>query len=567
MARKFAGVVLIALAAVAAAAQGNVQARSGSISGMVRDSAGKPVSGVSVMIFSDASPLASLAQTGADGRFLVRRLVPATYQIQAVAPDFLPALRQNVKLSGGAHLIVNVTLNTIVEAIQWLPPRKDSKQDDEDWKWTLRSAGNRPVLRVVDGSPVVVSSSDKPDDHTLKARVAFLTSSESRPFSQSGEMTAFNVERSLFSSGTLSFKGDLGYNWAGGPWTVMRAAYSHEAPDGSKPEIALTVRNFRSPSPLMPEAGLQALALSVANTTALMDWLEFEYGGELQAINFLGRANAVRPFGAMAAHLGPQMLVEYRYTTSRPSTRLNKGFDTAPADLSESDPRVSLMNGVAQLERARHQELSVSRRLGEKTTVEVAGYTDHVGNLVVTGVGDITQANDDILPDATSGTFATNGGTFDARGVRVVVQRRILPERLTATVDYSFGGALDLAATPSSTNGRPDLHSVGRQSVAWKLEGRAPRCGTRWIASYTWVNGRSVTPVDMFNASPGQTDPYLSFFVRQPVPSFLPVKLEALVDVRNLLAQGYIPVLGRDGDTLYLVQAARSVRGGLAFNF
>ena len=43
--------------------------------------------------------------------------------------------------------------------------------------------------------------------------------------------------------------------------------------------------------------------------------------------------------------------------------------------------------------------------------------------------------------------------------------------------------------------------------------------------------------------------------------------MEALVDIRNLLAQGYIPVIGQDGHTLYLVQSARSIRGGVAFNF
>ena len=39
------------------------------------------------------------------------------------------------------------------------------------------------------------------------------------------------------------------------------------------------------------------------------------------------------------------------------------------------------------------------------------------------------------------------------------------------------------------------------------------------------------------------------------------------MDVRNLLAQGYVPVLGQDGRTLYLVDSARSVRGGMAFTF
>ena len=42
---------------------------------------------------------------------------------------------------------------------------------------------------------------------------------------------------------------------------------------------------------------------------------------------------------------------------------------------------------------------------------------------------------------------------------------------------------------------------------------------------------------------------------------------EQRAPMRNLLAQGYLPVIGRDGRTLYLVQSARSVRGGLAFVF
>jgi len=71
----------------------------------------------------------------------------------------------------------------------------------------------------------------------------------------------------------------------------------------------------------------------------------------------------------------------------------------------------------------------------------------------------------------------------------------------------------------------------------------------------------------MFNASAGRADPYLNLFFRQPIPGFLPGHVEALIDLRNLLAEGYVPVLGHDGRTVYLVQSARAVRGGLNFTF
>jgi len=101
------------------------------------------------------------------------------------------------------------------------------------------------------------------------------------------------------------------------------------------------------------------------------------------------------------------------------------------------------------------------------------------------------------------------------------------------------------------------------------LSGRVPGCRTHWTTSYGWMSGRGLTPVDMFNASAGQSDPYLSVFLRQPLPgfAFLPLHMEAMLDLRNLMAQGYVPVVGQDRRTVYLVQSARSVRGGVAFTF
>ena len=42
---------------------------------------------------------------------------------------------------------------------------------------------------------------------------------------------------------------------------------------------------------------------------------------------------------------------------------------------------------------------------------------------------------------------------------------------------------------------------------------------------------------------------------------------EALVEVRNLLAQGYHPFVAPDGETIYFVQVPRAVQGGLVFSF
>jgi hypothetical protein len=181
-------------------------------------------------------------------------------------------------------------------------------------------------------------------------------------------------------------------------------------------------------------------------------------------------------------------------------------------------------------------------------------------------MGDVTAAGGFLLPDISSGTFSYAGKPLDTTGMRVILQHKFAAD-LTATIDYAFGGVLELSQPDVSLQDAQQFISTQRRhAVSGKLSGTTPRTHTRWIASYRWINGSALTPVDMYNSSPGQSDPFLNLFIRQPIPAF-GGHMEAIVDVRNLLAQGYVPVMGQDGQTVYLVQSARSVRGGVAFTF
>jgi hypothetical protein len=234
----------------------------------------------------------------------------------------------------------------------------------------------------------------------------------------------------------------------------------------------------------------------------------------------------------------------------------------------ETGPRVSMLERGAVLEKARHQEVSVSHRR-RNTSVQLAVYRDSVRDTALTGAGDLDGPMSQLLPDVYSETFTYNAGQLNTDGVRLVLQQKFSPE-LTATLNYSWGGVLDLTGNNVSwPSVRSSIHQEWRHSVGAKLSGTVPHAGTQWATSYRAANQKSLTPVDMFDCSPGQMDPYWNLFIRQPIPGtgFLPGKMEALMDLRNLLAQGYVPVIGRDGHTLYLVQSARAVRGGLAFVF
>ncbi|HKU28300.1 MAG TPA: hypothetical protein VJQ54_22725, partial [Candidatus Sulfotelmatobacter sp.] len=233
-------------------------------------------------------------------------------------------------------------------------------------------------------------------------------------------------------------------------------------------------------------------------------------------------------------------------------------------------PRISVVAFAPALERDRHQEIAVSRKQGA-TKFQAAVFFDRVSNVALTGSGDVSSIASDVIPDVSSDTFTINGGNLETRGVRVVAEHAFSPE-LTALLDYAYGGTITApedVATNSWDDVRHELRVEDAHAVTAKLNGRVPETGTRWSASYKWTSTNAVTPVDLFNASPGQADPYFSIVIRQPLPggAFFPGHIEALLDVRNLLAQGYRPFLSPDGRTLYLVQSARALRGGLAFTF
>ncbi len=544
-------------------------ASASGISGTVRNTAGAPQMGATVEISALAGGPPHIAFTDDHGRYQSAGLLPGKYVIKATAPSFLPSLRENVVLRAGASLVVNITLNTLFEAISMLPVHSRSDQDEEDWKWTLRSVASRPILRVLDNGPlVVVSGSDDGKDRVLKARVAFYGGSEAEGFASGASRgTAFHLERSLFSAGTISVGGRMGAS-PNAP-SVLRAAYEHEFADGRHPQVAFTVRRFGAPD-TQSRSPLTALSLSASDRILIMDAVELRYGGQIESIQYLEHSTAFRPFGALDVHLTPETLFEYRFDTTQPeSSRLLKGFDSAPRDLSESGPRMSLVDYDTRLEHARHHEISLSRRLGAANTVQFAAFSDSISNMAGLGVGNVSAGSPSLLPDYYSDTFNYNAGDFSTRGLRAGVQHRFTPS-LTSSFTYSYGGALTLASPNAPLDQALDSFStVNRHAMSAKLAGRVPHTGTRWITSYKWTSGRALSPVDAFNASAGASDPFFNLFIRQPVslPAIFPGQMEVLVDVRNLLAQGYVPVIGADGHTLYLVQSARSVRGGLSFSF
>ena len=459
--------------------------RQGSISGYVRNAAGDPQMGAIIEVLGAANRSLVVFSDGA-GFYTASGLLPGLYSLKVTAPSFLPASREKIGVRPGSSIHVNVTLNTLLDVMQLGPVRETPDQDD--WKWTLRSVANRPILRVFD-DPTVAREKQH---HELRGTLSFLAGSAAGGYGSGSDMTTgFTLERSIFADGRLDFSGDVAYGESL-PAAVARARYSRRLANGSNPSLSVTARRFAPVDPNLHSAALQSLAVSAGDGFVLGDVLELNFGSELQTIQFLGHVTTFRPYGSADLHFSPNTVVQYSYTTSRPDLRNEKGFDSSPADLSESNPRVSLASYSPKVERAHHHELSVSHRAG-RTNMQVAAYSDRVDDTALTGAGEVSSVGGFLLPDITSGTFSYAGRTLDTSGMRIVLQRKFSAD-LTATLDYAFGGVLDLT--------RPDVPLASaqqwitterRHALAAKFSGTVPRPHTQWIASYL-IAGSTAPP-------------------------------------------------------------------------
>jgi len=118
---------------------------------------------------------------------------------------------------------------------------------------------------------------------------------------------------------------------------------------------------------------------------------------------------------------------------------------------------MSITNFSPAVEKARHQELSLSQRIG-KNSVQVAFYDDGIADPVLTGIGlmapgEMMAEAGEVLPDIYSGTFSYQGNDFSTRGVRLVLQRKLFSD-LTATLDYPTAASSTCPAPTSSCRTR-----------------------------------------------------------------------------------------------------------------
>ena len=158
----------------------------------------------------------------------------------------------------------------------------------------------------------------------------------------------------------------------------------------------------------------------------------------------------------------------------------------------------------------------------------------------------------DVLPDLFTTSSVFDAGGYESLGYMAAVTQN-LGDNLKVNVMYGSGDALVADRSQISGQSPDDLRSVirrgRRQAVTTQVFCKAPWTGTEFSASYQITDSRSVTPSHYFATQGTRAEPGLNIYVRQPIRTFslIPVHMEASADLRNLLADGYLPFSAGDG--------------------
>jgi hypothetical protein len=593
---RIAGIALMGvLLGSATSVQGGGMRLLGAIEGRVRNAAGMPQPGAIVVLETRTDHLVARTQTAVDGRFRFDSLTPDSYTVRVWSSSFVPADRQNVPVRAGMESMLSVQLASFFSSIELVStlPAPGGLVTDE-WKWVLRSnPGLRPVLRLSPRLDSLASakSGDLPSGWRPSRGVVQFSGGESASdlTGSSADMgTAFALATSVFGTRELQFSGNVGYSAASGnPASAFRTRYTSVGGGPQSPDVEFTVRQFgvrqRVGQDLFSGSGaaqdlpvLRSYSVKLKEHQEIGDRMRLDYGLLMEAVEFVDHLNVLSPYAKLDYDLARKGGVELAFSSGGPGAE----FAAQPAEPSQAEslvglnrfPRVSLFGGQPRLQRSTSYEAGYRLNLGG-TTLRASVYQESVANQAFVLAGDTSVfRGKDLLPDLASDSSIFNFGDFTSSGY-LVSATHPLSEKWSATATFGAGGALRTDNSSVFVNDAATLRDRMRiGQTKWgstRLTGTLPRMGTYVSMAYIWTPGGRLIPTHAFLTQDTQAGLGFNFQIRQPLPviSGMGGRFEMTAEVRNLLAQGYLPVPSSDGRSMLLVPFPRSLRGGLSFIF
>jgi hypothetical protein len=581
---------------------------SGDLRGDVRNTSGVAQMGASVFLYNRYDGLVRQTLTSENGVFIFAGLAPDVYSIGVSLASFVPVMQRNIAVTPGSDQLLKVNLSGLYSTVELASPSSapGAPLMSDDWKWILRtSTATRPVLRFM---PVSSSGSSSAGHHHLSTAfsettgVVKLSAGESGPVAGSGAEdvgTAFAVATRINGSSRVRLSGDFGYIASSGlPMAAFRTTYSRDRDDGDvAPEIALTVHQIYFPG-LGPNStpgggypatgGDEGLALRTESLSAIdklqvNDNLSLDYGAQVDSISFLQRETRISPFARATYTAGTIGLIRVAYSAGTPPSAIldrDGGAHEGEAGVSELNqdlaalsmlPAVSRDAGQTRLQRTHNLEAGYETVQGSRKyflTIYSESVTDAAFNM---SGGSVFPVRADLLPALDGNYYVFDIGNYQRSGISGAVTQA-LGDHAEFTLGAGRGGVL--MASPGETAGdtaadiRSQIRSAQQAFVTARFSATIPHVGTHVVASYGWTGSHALMPTHFSMTGPVNQEQGLNVAVHQPLPRLIGMRgrLEAIAELRNALAQGYLPV-NAGGYRTVLTDSPRALRGGLSFLF
>jgi Carboxypeptidase regulatory-like domain len=524
--------------------------------------------GATVLVASEQLTTTSPIQllTNDRGRFSTAPLPPGQYSVHVTLAGFLPAVEQHIQVDDQRATLLEIVLGSVFSSFEKLRRQPDQSVASDDWTWVLRtSASTRPVLRWQD-DPVANTAQDPEQVASTQPLRGLmeLTSGADHPGSVSdladSPGTAFVYELGVGSTGKLLVAGQYSHeDDAGAAGFATEWLPSGQAEVG--PVTTVLVREAR----LGPQGPtFRGLRLSHDDQLAIGDRVSIRYGAEYLMAGFYGTTSALRPRGEVAVRVAQGWQVSVAVVSDPWQDNAATNAQESALSTLDAFPTLMMREGRPVLDNDLHEEAALWHALGKRADLTAAVFHDQSTHTAVIGRGGISP-NSEYLQDYFSEAFAYDGGATRSTGARLAY-RQALTDNLKAMIVYAYAGALAPNGESNAATLRDQLSTRYRQSLAAGIAMTSPRFGTKFTASYKWLNGPTVSHQDPYGESLYNLDPYLSLEIRQPLPSFFPGHMEVEANVGNLLAQGYVPVATGDG-LVVLVPSYRYLRGGVSVQF
>jgi hypothetical protein len=539
----------------------------GTIKGIVRDEAGKPIADAMVAVFRvGTSQLLKQVRSATDGSFLAR-IVPGTYTILAVAQGFNPVTLAEVQVNRSAELTYGFKLERSGSG-NTLP---EKRADRTSPKWVIRAAQSRRSIyqNQEDENPVdentvaenenVEESIGVRDDETETRRKGqtvvetFVANS-----ADGGAYTGFNFAtlQSLGENTEIIIVGQTGTNKT----APQRFETTLKFRPNDKHQVRLTTSAAKLGKIQSTEEQLGQFSFQALDEWKVREGVVLVFGFDYSRFLGAGSDFSISPRVGLQFDIDARTRFRTAFTTQTEERDWSHAIELEDSSVvfreQIAPPVVTVEDGKAVMNKSRRLEFGIERVLDNKSSIEGTAFFDSVSNR---GVGLVNLPFNLLSPED---TFVANqqGKT---QGVRFVYSRR-LNGIFSASAGYAFGKGQKLSPQ-ALTNPADVFEDDFFQTFVGQLNASLST-GTKVKTIFRLSPQATVFAIDPFQGRLAIYDPSLSVLVTQSLPTLgLPIHAEATIDARNLF-DNQTGTGGEEG-SLRLGSQRRTLRGGISVRF